>query len=94
MGMIGTRNIDYSATYEKGNMTQAEGEVALFLIIPFKLDDLYAMEIIDQALEKGGYDFMTDVTVTSFVFPTYIYNSFSYEIKGTGWRKVDANKIK
>jgi hypothetical protein len=89
MHLAGTRNIDYSATYEKVAVTQASGEVTLFFVIPLVMDDLYPMEIIDKALEKGGYDFMTDIRIKRFFVFTYILNYASFEVKGYGWRRVE-----
>lgn len=89
-GMVGTRNIDYSSTYEKGDLTQAKNEVMILLIIPLKTDMLHPMEVIDVALEKGGYDFLTDVEISQTVIFTYIINYFAVEVKGTGWRNANS----
>ncbi len=87
IGMIGTRNIDYSATYEKKSATSIEKSVSLFIIIPIKMDDLTPIELIDRAIEKEGYEFLTDVTVEETVIPLFVYTYAGYKIKGTGWKK-------
>lgn len=94
IGMIGTRNIDYSATYEKGEYVEYQATSAFigmyYPIIPISLDDDYPMEVFDQALKKGGYDFMTNVTVERTGFYYFFYMGNKYIIKGTGWRrKID-----
>lgn len=89
-GMIGTRNIDYSSTYEKGDITLANNEVMILLIIPIMKDMLHPMEVIDVALEKGGYDFLTDAEISQTVFFTYIINYIAVEVKGTGWKNANS----
>lgn len=92
LGMVGTRNIDYSATYEKGGPTEAKNTVAFFVIFPVAWDELHAMEVIDLALAEGGYDFLTDVEISVKSLPLWpIYVSTTLSVKGTGWRKAGSH---
>ena len=50
------------------------------------MDDLTPMELLDKAIEKVGYEFMTDVTVKNTIISFFIYSSNSFEITGTGWK--------
>ncbi len=87
-GIIGTRNIDYSASYERSDLTQVKNEFVWFLIFPISTDILHPMEVIDLALEKGGYEFLTDAEIKdtriSLLFGLYL----AMEVRGTGWKKV------
>lgn len=89
MGLVSTRNIDYSANYSIGGETMHSATVMFILLVPVMVQDANMVEIIDVAMKKEGYDFMTDVTVSqSFIF-TYVFNSFTYKVTGTGWRNTE-----
>lgn len=86
-GMVGTRNVDYSATYSKSETTEAQGEVEFILLIPKTVEIMHPIEQIDQALAKGGYEFMTNAEITQSLLFTIIYNHAVLKVKGTGWKK-------
>lgn len=89
IGMVGTRNVDYSATYVKGNQVTDKAQILLILIIPVKFDDFNMIEIIDNVMAKEGYDFMTDVEITSITFPFGLITYSRIEISGIGWKRQD-----
>jgi hypothetical protein len=88
MGTISTRNIDYSANFVKGNETTQSSTVAFFLCIPVMMQDLNMVEIVDMAMKKEGYDFMTNVTISTSSVTAIVYNSVTYKVQGTGWKKT------
>lgn len=89
MGLVGTRNIDYSATYIKGNQVTDDSKLILFLVIPVKCDDFNMVEIIDKVMAKEGYDFMTNVEISSMIVPLVFITYSKVEITGTGWKRQD-----
>ena len=93
MGMISSRNIDYSASYMKGSVVESKAELMMLLFIPVKMDDTYFYEVLDKALEKEGYDFMTDVTIEKTLVYTVVFDYMSYSIRGTGWKKKDSLNV-
>ena len=100
MGTIGTRNIDYSATYSKKGKGVHVARFQMFIIFPVQIDDFDRTEIIDMALKKEGFDFLTDTTVelTQYFIP-YIYMYQSFQVSGSGWTTnknyaMDSNIIK
>ncbi|MBK9576131.1 MAG: hypothetical protein IPK50_23395 [Fibrobacterota bacterium] len=90
VGMVSTRNIDYSATYTKGKATSHTANVTLILVIPVAIDDFNQVEVIDMAMKQEGYDFLTDVTVTLTQINAFVYMNNSLKVEGTGWKKAGA----
>jgi hypothetical protein len=88
LGAISTRNIDYSAYYMKSNLTQQSATVAMVFCIPVMMEDVNMVEIIDLAMKREGYDFLTDVKISNTTVITYIFNCVNYTVLGTGWKKV------
>jgi hypothetical protein len=87
MGVLGTRNIDMSATYSKGNPVMSSANVVIIVAVPVVLDDYSIYELLDKALEKEGYEFATDVEIKTSVFFTYLVDWIGYEVHATGWKK-------
>jgi hypothetical protein len=90
VGMLSTRNIDYSATYVKGNSTSYSAHVTLILFVPIEFDDLNDVEVVDMALKKEGYEFLTNATITHKGIFTLLFNSATFTVEGTGWKKGGA----
>jgi len=89
--MVSTRNIDYSATYTKGATTSHSANIAFLISIPISIQDVNLVELIDMALIKEGYDFMTNVTVSNTSVIAIIYNSITIKVEGTGWKSSNAS---
>jgi hypothetical protein len=87
IGTISTRNIDYSATYTKGGPAEASANISLFLFIPVSIQDMNPVEVVDMAMKKEGYDFLTNVKVSQTNITAIIYNSVTLKVEGTGWKK-------
>lgn len=92
LGTIGTRNIDYSATYQRGGETSEKRSLAVVFVIPVVVQDISIMDIIDSALEQGGYEFMTETTFSHVIgFFPYLFQYEKYEVRGIGWKKADSS---
>lgn len=89
LGTISTRNIDYSARYEKDGEAFHKANLLIVLSIPVYIQDQYMVEIIDMAMIESGYEFMTDVKVKATIIPAFLVNYFSVEIEGIGWKEIN-----
>jgi hypothetical protein len=91
VGMMSTRNIDYSATYVKSGKAYHKASFAMVFVFPVAFDDMNLVEVVDQALMSQGYELMTGIELKGLVVPIpYIFTYASVEVSGTGWKVQDA----
>jgi hypothetical protein len=87
--VISTRNYDPSAKYELSERrVTGEDMRSIIVVIPTGIPNME--DAIEDALNKGGGDYMTDAALhnRSWYIP-YIYGRMGFRITGDVWRKIE-----